>query len=298
MAAISRKRVLVTGASGFTGRYVIPLLKQREFEVHGLSSKDCDVRDPGVLRDAVFAARPDYVIHLAGTAHLPDSESATAFGLNVDGTVNLLRACADLAVRPAKIVLASSSYVYGDTGGAPGSEDSKIAPTDEYGRSKAEMERAAMSWTGRLPIIILRPFNYTGVGHGSRFLVPKLVQLFKERGTDASFVDPSVIRDYSDVRWVAGVYRDILQRPEHGLVLNVCSGVGTPLPRLVSLLEQLSGHSVSMQPRRRTERPVKQNALVGDATRLQRLIEHPSPYSLEDTLSWMLQSAEKLPIAE
>jgi len=289
-----RARVLVTGASGFTARYVIPLLGIAGYEVFelgrgilpGSNRITCEIRDARAIGDAVDRVRPDYVVHLAGTPNLPDSESDLAFSVNVQGTVNLLEACARLDERPKKIVLASSSYVYGDTGTEPAGEGAALHPTNEYGRSKLEMERAAARWFDRLPILIARPFNYTGVGHEERFLVPKLVRLFRDRGDDATFVDPGVVRDFSDVRWVAEVYAKALGLAEYGRAMNICSGEGTPLSRLVNLLEGITGHSIS---KRLTGEPSSAagKRMVGSPLLVHAMIGR-SPFRLEDTLKWMM----------
>lgn len=292
-----RGRVLVTGAGGFTARYVIPLLRQAGHEVFELARSlepgaqriACEIRDAVAVRDAVARVRPQYVVHLAGTPNLPDSQSELAFGVNVQGTVNLLEACRRLDAKPARIVLASSAYVYGDTGAEPASEDAALKPTNEYGRSKVEMERAAARWFAELPILVLRPFNYTGIGHEERFLAPKLVKLFRERGEDASFVDADVVRDYSDVRWVGEVYARSLDLPVFGRALNVCSGEGTALSALVAMLEALTGH----RPAKRSganpsTRPSV--SLVGAPGAIQQLAGR-SRYRLEDTLRWMLDES-------
>lgn len=284
------RRVLVTGAAGFTARYAISLLKERGLEVLGLSSADVDIRDAAAVRDTVTPMAPDYVLHLVGTSNLPDSEADRAYGVNVEGTVNLLKACDRLAIRPKKILLVSSSFVYGDTGASYASEDAPLMPNGAYGKSKLEMERAAARWSGRLPIVIVRPFNYTGVGHGERFLIPKLVRVFREEGADVSFVDPNAVRDYSDVRWVASVYADLLERPDAGITLNVCSGIGTRLPAIVELLEKLTGCSAS---NRQPEDSRRRTSLVGNPDRLSALLGKSSPYSLEDTLRWMLDEGKK-----
>jgi nucleoside-diphosphate-sugar epimerase len=153
------------------------------------------------------------------------------------------------------------------------------------------MEIVATRWFDRLPVIIARPFNYTGVGHGERFLVPKLVRAFHERTPDVSFVDPTVIRDYSDVRWVARVYVSLLQCPVAGQTINVCSGTGTPLTALVDILENLTGRRPASYPK--PSSGARTAALVGDPSRLIRLIGGSSPFSLRDTLSWMLETAER-----
>lgn len=282
-------RVLVTGATGFTARYVIPLLRERGHEVRGLSSADCDIRDARALLQAVSGASPEKVLHLAGTPNLADTEAELLFGVNVAGTANLLAACATLDCAP-RIVLASSCYVYGDTGGAPAAEDAPLAPTGAYGRSKLQMERLAREWMVRLPILIVRPFNYTGVGHDARFLIPKLVRAFRERASDVSFVDAGVTRDFSDVRWLAEIYAGLLDHGQAGATFNVCSGAGTALAALVELLCQLTGHRPAAEPKPSLGRMAARQ-LVGSPARLHSLFGRESPYSLRDTLQWMLAAA-------
>jgi nucleoside-diphosphate-sugar epimerase len=280
-------RVLVTGATGFTARYVVPLLEHRGHEVREFSSAVVDVRDARGLREQIAGCRPEYVIHLAGTANLPDAAADVLFAVNVEGTRNLLEACAALDARPRKVILASSCYVYGDTGPSPATEDALLAPAGVYGRSKVEMERVAAAFFGRLPILILRPFNYSGVGHSERFLLPKLVRVFREGAADVSFVAPNVVRDFSDVRWVAQVYAGLLDSPQAGQAVNVCSGIGTPLRALVTMLEELTRHRPH-QPARANH--TTRSVLVGNAARLRQMGMSPSPYSLRDTLAWMLNA--------
>ena len=300
-ASERRSRVLVTGSSGFTARHVIPMLEAAGNEVFGLARSiestrrriPCEIRDAVAVRDALARVRPDYVVHLAGTPNLPDSSADLAFSVNVEGTANLLEACAGLDERPKKIVLAGSAYVYGETGQEPAHEGAPLNPTNEYGRSKLQMERVAGRWFDTLPILVLRPFNYTGVGHEERFLVPKLVKLFRERGDDASFVDPNVVRDFSDVRWVAEVYVRALGLAESGKAVNVCSGESTPLSTLVSLLESLTGHRISSRSRS-TPSSGPGKRLVGSPRLIHALVGR-SPFRLEETLKWMMDGP---PVAE
>lgn len=286
-------RVLVTGATGFTARYVVPRFEAAGAEVWKLArgavagerAISCDITDAPGVREAVNMVRPGYVIHLAGTSNLPDSKKETAFLVNVDGTRNLLEACNATHVKP-KVLLASSSYVYGDTGSEPVPESRAPVPANEYGRSKLAMERVAASWYDRIPIVIVRPFNYTGIGHGEQFLVPKLIRVFREKGDDVSFVDAAVERDFSDVRWLSDAYMALAEKGVTGKVYNVCSGIGTRLSEIVAILERLSGHrpasgSMSMAAVKSRSR------MVGDPALLRSLAGTPG-FPLEATLAWML----------
>jgi len=290
-------RVLVTGATGFTARYAVPLFEATGAEVWKLSRRagsgvraiSCDITDARSIREAVSMVRPEYVVHLAGTSNLPDSESSAAFRINVDGTRNLLEACISLREKP-KVLLASSSYVYGDTGLDPAPESRAPAPANEYGRSKLEMERVAARWCDRIPIVIVRPFNYTGIGHGDQFLVPKLIKAFREKGEDVSFVDAAVERDFSDVRWLSAAYVSLAEKGIARQVYNVCSGVGTRLSEIVAMLERLSGH-----------RPASGSAAMGAVELRSRMIGDPtllgtlagkSGFPLAATLAWMYSGGD------
>jgi GDP-6-deoxy-D-talose 4-dehydrogenase len=141
------------------------------------------------------------------------------------------------------------------------------------GRTTADLHRAALQlhWTG----------------HGEQFLIPKLVQAFRETAPDASFVAPDIVRDFSDVRWVASVYVALLESRMPNTAVNVCSGIGTPLAGLVDLLERLTRRKARARP------PAMQgirSQLVGSPATLRGLGIAASPYSLGETLQWMLDA--------
>lgn len=291
--------MLVTGAGGFTASYVIPALAAAGFEVWtiargntvGARELRADINDPAGMHQAVATAAPTHVVHLAGTSNLPDSEASTLFAVNAEGTRNLLNACARLATSPKRILLASSGYVYGDTGGGPADEDRVPTPVGAYGKSKLEMEAIAKRYSDQLGITIVRPFNYTGVGQDEKFIIPKLVAVFRERRHDVSFVDPRAVRDFSDVRWVADVYVRLLHFGTSPDVVNVCSGTGRSLLEVLDCLERLTGHRPD-RTRLGQRDAVPSNArLVGSNRRLMDMGIAAAPYSLEQTLSWMLGDA-------
>lgn len=293
------ERVLVTGSSGFTARYVIPALGAADFEVWGLCHHTAsgprvlvaDITDLRAVEDVIMRVQPSYVLHLAGTPSLPDSEIDTLRAVNVEGTRNVLSACAGLSVRPRRIVLASSGYVYGDTGGGPATEDQRANPIGEYGKSKLEMERVASGFRGRLPILIARPFNYTGVAHDARFIIPKLVKAYQTHAREISFADTYVVRDFSDVRWVASTYAQLLVAPENLDIVNICNGKGRSLGEIIELLDQISGYRPSSGERdldHAIASPIR--TLVGSNSRLKSAGIALSPYSLRETLRWMFSS--------
>lgn len=237
-------RVLVTGAAGFTGRYVLQALRERGFEaigaVHGRSPGPeevaFDLEDARAVAAAMRSVQPQAVVHLAAIAFVAHEDVAAIYRVNVVGTRYLLAALADLPQRPEAVLLASSANVYGNA--ALPSIDEAVAPSpaNDYAVSKLAMEYLARTWMERLPIVIVRPFNYTGVGQSERFVIPKLVAHFARRAPEVRLGNIEVAREFNDVRMVADAYVRLLQRGEAGQVYNVCTGRAVSLREVIGQL--------------------------------------------------------------
>ncbi len=93
--------------------------------------------------------------------------------------------------------------------------------------------RLAKLWADRLPITIVRPFNYTGVGQSLNFLLPKIADHFKRRAPMLELSKLDVVRDFSDVRSVMSSYHRLLETATAGETFKVCSGVGHSLLEVV-----------------------------------------------------------------
>lgn len=289
-------RVLLTGSNGFTGRYLREYLHAAGCEVVGTSSNpagadDChimDLRDPESVREVVETARPDAVIHLAALAFVGHGDPNDFYAVNLMGTRNLLEALTT-AERPLKkVILASSANVYGNAHSGSLSEEAAPAPANDYAVSKVAMEYMASLWADRLPLLITRPFNYTGVGQETRYLIAKIVDHFRRRASVIELGNLDIARDFSDVRAVAAAYGDLLASDAQSETVNICSGTSYTLRDIIGLCEAVTGHRIDVTVNPAFVRANDVKTLSGDPTRLQRLIPQWRAIPLEDTLRWML----------
>lgn len=277
------KRILITGAQGFTGRYLAALLRQLGHEVFALQA---DIRDFAVLCAEVQAVNPTHIVHLAGISFTLDGKDINVYQVHLIGSENLLKACLPIRQQLRKVILVSTCHVYGLAhGDAPLSEITPPAPRTHYAISKFDMECVAENYRDVLPLLITRPFNYSGRTQEPRFLIPKLVRHFRERLPTIELGNIDVARDFSDVRWVAQVYRSLLDSEYEG-VINICSGRALSIRYILDYLRQQTGHDLQVMQKPDLMR--KECMLqVGDRTLLDQWVGM-QPYPFESTLDWML----------
>jgi nucleoside-diphosphate-sugar epimerase len=266
-------RVLVTGLRSFTGPYLARALVQAGHQVLGADeATGFDLRQPATLAAALAEARPDYVVHLAALSSVTHENAAELYAVNTVGTANLLEAIAEGAPGVRKVLLASSANVYGNSDADPIDEKVPPAPVNHYACSKLAMEFIARTWFERLPILVVRPFNYTGPGQSENFLIPKLVAHYAQRWPLLELGNIAVERDFSDVRMVADVYARLLAADSAGMVVNVCSGVGRSLRSVLDELQRITGHAPELRVAEHLVRRAEVHRLVGSNRRLRELI--------------------------
>lgn len=290
------KNALITGISGFTGTFVEQNLAALGYQVHGLSlertsyatNSVASLLDLEALQNVVSTVRPSVVVHLAAVSSVVHGDVAEMYSVNITGTRNLLQALKNEDCGEDAVILASSANVYGNVSTEPITESQSLASENDYAVSKTAMEQMASLWDDTLPITITRPFNYTGRGQSTRFLIPKIVDHFKRRENVIELGNVDVYRDFSDVRNVAWCYGQLAVKPAPGEVFNISSGVGTSIMQVISHLEDLTGHhiEVSVNPKFVREREV--STLTGDSTKLWNHIGQPEQISIRETLQWML----------
>lgn len=282
------KRILLTGAAGFTGLRFTEAGQQAGYVVHPLLA---DLTNTKAVATEVLAAAPDFVVHLAGISAVTHADEEALYRVNLFGTLNLLNALVALPLVPKCVLLVSSSNVYGNVPVSPIGESTCPAPVNHYAMSKLAMEYMSATFSERLPLVIVRPFNYTGVGHDARFVIPKLVEHFTQRDTTVELGNLNVEREFNDVRTVCVAYLRLLQLGQPGQVYNVCSGRPVSLTSVIDALKRITSHNLQIKVNTAFVRTNEVHRLCGSPAKLEACIgklEHPP---LEDTLRWMLSAS-------
>jgi nucleoside-diphosphate-sugar epimerase len=305
------RRALVTGLAGFTGRYVAQSLEAAGYEVWGTIAPgtaarrraqignrrviEADLLDMASLRSAVEQSRPDAVVHLAACAHVANNDPRDLYLVNVVGTRNLLTALVDAGAAPRCVLLASSANVYGNTDVESLDESVPPQPANDYAVSKLAMEHAVRQWYDKLPIVIARPFNYTGVGQLDTYLLPKLVTHYANREPRISLGNLEVSRDFSDVRDIAAAYVRLIGAAPAGETFNVCSEHAYSLKEVIAMLSRMAGYVIDVAIDPRFVRGNEVKKLVGSREKLRSRLGELPVTALDDTLRWMLDALRRRP---
>lgn len=298
------KRALITGLAGFTGRYMAQELVDAGYRVYGTAmatdaspdgtpaeSYTVDLCDRAAVAAMIEQVQPDVVVHLAGIAFVAHANADLMYQVNVLGTRNLLEALAACPHRPSAVLLASSANIYGNATVDIIDESVAPAPANDYAVSKLAMEYMARLWMDRLPVILARPFNYTGVGQNESFLLPKIVSHFRRGAREIALGNLAIARDFSDVRAVVRSYRGLVAAAPDASwsnpVFNVCSGHSTSLQSVIAMMEDIAGYRIDVTVNPAFVRTNDVLTLTGSRARLDQAIGPVGQVPLIDTLRWM-----------
>ena len=295
------RRALITGLSGFTGSYLATELTAAGYEVFGTSlypqpqKKNIhrlDLCDLAAVQKVISAVSPTIVAHLAAVSFVDHSNIEEMYKTNIVGTRNLLLALSNLKKVPDAVLLASSGNVYGNSSDKPITEKSLPVPTNDYSISKLAMEQIATLWLDRLPVFIVRPFNYTGVGQSLKFIIPKIVDHFSRGAKQIELGSTDVSRDFSDVRTVAESYRKLIKLAPIGEKINICSGLSVCLNEVLDIMVDIAGYEIQVKENPAFIRKNEIKSLQGSQQLLTNLIGESQQISLRETLLWMYKTSQ------
>ena len=269
-------RVMVTGASGFVGRRLLPRLVRAGHDAIG-SDREVDIRDASAMTARVAAIRPDAVIHLAALSSVAHSLRAPedCYRVNFLGTRALLASVA-AAAPAARVLLVGSADAYTATSpqSEPLTESTPLRPRSPYARSKAAAELLGRCAVERgLDVVCIRAFNHTGAGQSDQFVVSSFA---RQLAAIASGRQPPLlrvgnlasVRDFLHVDDVIEAYLRLLDRGVPGDVYQVAGEVAIPIRSVLEALIRIAGVAPRVEVDPARFRPT--DWLVGDATRLRR----------------------------
>ena len=311
-------RVLITGGAGFIGANLSRYLADRGHEVVVLDDLSTGNRDnlTGVpvrlVEGTILSASDldsvmdgvDAVVHLAARPSVPRSiqDPMASHLVNATGTVEVLeavrRASSDRD-RPAHVIVASSSSVYGANPTLPKSEDLATRPVSPYAASKLATESYALAWGASfgLDVLAVRFFNVFGplqpAGHAYAAVVPAFVSAALAGEPLPVHGDGTQSRDFTYVGSVCAVLADAVERRvADAEPMNLAFGSRVTLLEVIAELESMLGHDLEVehQPTRAGDVPHSQ----ADTTRLRKLFPEVEPVplveGLQATVDWFRQA--------
>ena len=296
---MASKHVLVTGASGFVGRHLVPALLGRGYAVTGLGREpsrpswmpmralaergSAPARGPAGRRRQRLGRRASRWRHHPQPVLLPLAQ--------LDNVAMAMQLIEDL--RFERLLFVSSCHVY-----APSptllDEASPTRPSGRYGLSKHLAEQVMLVHADRCDIRVARPFNHLGAHMRPELMAPSLIErIRREQGSrqPLRMQGRDSTRDFLDVRDICEAYVRILEleRQPDARIFNVASGVArkvSELARAALALVGDGGREIVFEGRRTSSDD--SDCLVGDASRLRAVTGWAPRYALDETLRPLL----------
>ena len=296
-----KKRVLITGASGFIGQFVLKeMLKNEDIDFFAIDTRKIpnisiekqkliSLLDKEKLMEIIKRYKPNVIIHLAAIALVTHDNVGEIYNVNVQGTENLLEVTQEYCDKGTRVILASTAGVYGNQKVEKYKEDLPYNPANNYSYSKMITEYLGKRYKDDLEIVTIRPFNIIGVGQSENFLIPKLVEHFANRKEKLSVGNISSFRDYVDVEYCAEVIMELVLREKIDFdILNICSGIPTSGEMILQLLQEMTSFKPEIEISKNFVRKNEVWRMIGDTTRLSEFMNGKKSQSVKDILLKML----------
>lgn len=286
---MKKKSLLVTGANGFVGSALLPILDEtQEFEIHSFLG---DIRDLANVEQNITRTNPDVVIHLAAQAFVPRAieNPWETEEINVRGTLNLLESL-HRNKKSCKLLYVSSADVYGKQQSLPLQESVLPNPINPYAGSKLAAESYCRQYSFFSPfvsVVIARPFNHIGRGQRPEFVIPNFcLQILEAKKNNSSTImvgDLSPTRDFSHVLDIVQGYLCLVRKGEPGEIYNICSGTEVSIETMLAKLIKISNSNLKIQTDQNRFRSAETSRVYGDNSKL-RSLGWSQKYSLDETL--------------
>lgn len=307
------KDILVTGADGFIGSHLTQLLLEEGYHVRALAQYNSfntwgwleqvrhpeleivcgDVRDPDFCRHIVRGT--DTVFHLAALIAIPYSYIApdSYVDTNIKGTLNMLQAARDMEV--GKILVTSTSEVYGTAMYVPIDEKHPRQPQSPYSATKIGADAIAKSFYNAfsLPVTIVRPFNTYGPRQSARAIIPTVISQIASGAKEIKVGDLSPTRDFNYVRDTCRGFLAIARAGNtDGEEINIATGSEVSMQETLETIARIMGADIrwTVDPARIRPSKSEVRRLLGDSTKLRQLTGWEPETTLEEglrqTIEW------------
>lgn len=319
------KKILVTGADGFIGSHLTEELVRRGASVRAFvyynsfnswgwldhsepsigKSLDVfagDIRDPHGVKKAMEGC--EAVFHLAALIAIPYSYHSpdTYVDTNVKGTLNVVQAARELGT--ARVVVTSTSEVYGTALSVPITEEHPLQGQSPYSASKIGADQMALSFHRSFgtPVSVIRPFNTYGPRQSARAVIPTIITQIAngKRGIRLGAVHPT--RDFNYVKDTVEGFLAVAQSDAAvGEVINIASNYEISVGDAARLIGEVMGRPVEIENEDARQRPAKSEVerLWGDNSKAKRLLGWEPAYGglegfrrgLAETVAWFTEPA-------
>lgn len=307
------KIMLVTGADGFIGSHLTEMLLNEGYKVRALSQYNSfnnwgwleginhpnlevvtgDVRDPHYCKH--ISHNVDTIFHLAALIAIPYSYIApdSYVDTNVKGTLNICQAAKENGVR--RVLVTSTSEVYGTARYVPIDEKHPKQPQSPYSATKIGADAMAMSFYNafELPVVIVRPFNTYGPRQSARAIIPTIITQIANGATEIKLGDLTPTRDFNFVKDTCRGFIELADCDAAiGQEVNVCSNYEISMRDTLNLIAEIMGKEVKFVEDSQRLRPKNSEVfrLWGDNTKIKGLTGFEPQYDirrgLEETIKW------------
>ncbi len=308
-------KILITGADGFIGSHLTEMLLQKQYKVKALSYYNSfnnwgwlegiqnpnlevvsgDVRDPYFCKSVM--ANVDVVFHLAALIAIPYSYVApdSYVDTNVKGTLNICQAAKENGVK--RVLITSTSEVYGTAQYVPIDEKHPKQPQSPYSASKIGADAMALSFynTFQLPVVIVRPFNTYGPRQSARAVIPTIITQIANGAREIKLGDLSPTRDFNYVKDTCRGFVELADcNAAVGQEVNIASNYEISVRDVLKLISEIMGEKVDFIEDQQRVRPQNSEVfrLWGDNTKIRSLTGFEPSYSIRDglkeTIEWFL----------
>lgn len=309
------KNVVVTGADGFIGSHLVEALLDKGCRVRALAQYNSfnnwgwleeiaphenldvwcgDVRDPEFCRR--FTEGADTVFHLAALIAIPYSYIApdSYVDTNIKGTLNMCQAVKDNG--NPRLLVTSTSEVYGTAKYVPIDEKHPRQPQSPYSATKIGADAIALSFYNAfgLNVSVVRPFNTYGPRQSARAIIPTIITQIASGVREIKVGDLSPTRDFNYVTDTCRGFIDIAESPDTiGQEINIATGKEISMENVLKTIAALMGADVKWIQDPERIRPSKSEVfrLLGDNTKIKELTGWRPEISLEEglkrTINWI-----------